>query len=248
MRPFSRHLVCFGFALFFTVAAVRAGEALPPAAGEPAAAIGPFTRDQLVAALSRDLAGHFNLEGDLQLELVRAWAPPARVAAAWSLTVLEYPSMPSTSMLVRCELRADGETVAETSLVVRAALWRDAWVARQPLAVGEAFDPALLDVRRVDLLREREVLPAAVGDRSYVFSRSVSAGRLLTWRDLNRRPLVKKGQLVEVSAVEGLLNVTMKGLAMENGAQGDTVTIRNPESRKDFSALVIDENHVQVRF
>ena len=51
-----------------------------------------------------------------------------------------------------------------------------------------------------------------------------------------------------MSAVEGLLTITMKGLAMENGAQGDTVTIRNPESHKDFSALVVDENHVQVRF
>ncbi|MCX6945752.1 MAG: flagella basal body P-ring formation protein FlgA [Opitutales bacterium] len=40
----------------------------------------------------------------------------------------------------------------------------------------------------------------------------------------------------------------MKALALENGAQGDTVTLRNPESHKDFSALVIDENHVQVRF
>jgi flagella basal body P-ring formation protein FlgA len=40
----------------------------------------------------------------------------------------------------------------------------------------------------------------------------------------------------------------MKALAMENGAQGDTVTLRNPVSRKDFSALVVDENRVQVRF
>jgi flagella basal body P-ring formation protein FlgA len=40
----------------------------------------------------------------------------------------------------------------------------------------------------------------------------------------------------------------MKALAMENGAQGDVVTVRNPESRKDFAAQVIDENRVQVRF
>ena len=53
---------------------------------------------------------------------------------------------------------------------------------------------------------------------------------------------------VEVSAVDGMLAVTMKALAMENGAQGDTVTVRNPESRKDFAAMVIDENRVQVRF
>jgi flagella basal body P-ring formation protein FlgA len=218
------------------------------AAADAAGAAGPFTRDQLVAALARDLAGHYNLEGDLQLELLRTWTPPARVTAVWSLTVLEYPALPASSMLVRARLCADGEPAAEGTFVLRAALWRDAWVARQPLAAGAAFDPAQLDVRRVDLFRERDVVPAAAGDRSYVFTRAVAPGRWLTWRDLSRRPLVKKGQLVEVSAVDGLLNITMKALALENGAQGDTVTVRNPESRKDFSALVIDENHVQVRF
>jgi flagella basal body P-ring formation protein FlgA len=40
----------------------------------------------------------------------------------------------------------------------------------------------------------------------------------------------------------------MKALAMENGSQGDTVTVRNPQSRKDFAAMVVDENRVQVRF
>ena len=54
--------------------------------------------------------------------------------------------------------------------------------------------------------------------------------------------------MVEVAAVDGPLVVTMKGMAMESGAKGETVTIRNPESRKDFAALVIAENRVQVRF
>jgi flagella basal body P-ring formation protein FlgA len=63
-----------------------------------------------------------------------------------------------------------------------------------------------------------------------------------------RRPLVKKGDFVEVSAVDGLLVVTMKALALESGAQGETVTVRNPESQKNFSAMVVDENRVRVRF
>lgn len=208
----------------------------------------PLTRDTLISCLSREVVAHFNLEGDLQLELVRAWTPPARVAAAWDLSVLEYPAMPSASMLLRCRVLADGEVAAETTFVVRATLSRDVWVARQPLTVGETFDPSLLETRRVDLFRERDVLPAAVGDHSFIFARSVATGRLLTWRDVTRRPLVRKGDLVEVSAADGLLLVTMKALAMENGAQGDTVTVRNPESRKDFAATVINENHVQVRF
>lgn len=221
-----------------------------PAATAPAVAT-PLTRDDLIAVVARDLTAHFNLEGELQLELLRAWTPPARVATTWEVSVLEYPSAASSSMLVRIRVAADGKvvsTAADSALVLRAVLWRDTWAARQPLVLGATFDPAALETRRVDLFREREALPAAVGDRSFIYTRAVSPGRLLTWRDIARRPLVKKGEFVEVSAASGLLVVTMKALAMENGAQGDTVTVRNPESQKNFAAVVVDENRVQVRF
>ncbi len=208
----------------------------------------PLTRERLIDALTREVAAHFNLEGDLELELVRDWAPPARIASAWQVNVLEYPSVPSSSMLVRVRVLADHAPAAETTLVLRASHWRDVWATRQLLTVGAVFDAAELESRRVDLFRERDVVPATVGDRSFIFARAVSAGRLLTWHDIARRPLVKKGEVVEVSATDGPLVVTMKALAMENGAQGDTVTVRNPESQKNFAAIVVDENRVQVRF
>ena len=238
---------------------LRADPALPNAAAETpgqtasansATTRAPelYSRERLLADLSRAVAAHFNLEGDLQLELLRAWPAPAHAASEWELLVLEFPAATSSSMMVRCRLLGDAVPVTETTFVVRAQLWRDAWASRQPLGAGAAFDASLLEVRRVDVLRDREALPATAGDHAFVFSRSVPAGRLLTWRDIARRPLVKKGDLVEVSAVDGPLVVTMKALAMENGAQGETVTVRNPESRKDFAARVVDVNRVQVRF
>jgi flagella basal body P-ring formation protein FlgA len=143
---------------------------------------------------------------------------------------------------------ADGVPSGEATLTVRANLWRDAWVARQPLLNGATFDPALLETRRVDLFRERDALPATVGDQTFVIARAVNTGRVVTWRDIARRPLVKKGDVVEVTASEGMLSVTMKAMALQNGGQGEAVTFRNLESRKDFTAFVIDENRAQVRF
>jgi flagella basal body P-ring formation protein FlgA len=236
---------CVAFAAGTPVVPVASGG---PAVRAAAPAATPFTREQAIGALTQAIVTQFNLEGDLQLEFIRPWTPPARVAAVWELNVLEFPVVPTSSMMVRCRMVADAVTVGDLSVVVRAQLWRDAWVTRQPLTPGATFDPAALEVRRVDLLRERDALPAAVGDRSFIFARGVPAGRMLTWRDIARRPLVRKGELVEVAAVEGPLVVTMKATAMENGAQGDTVTVRNPQSRKDFAAMVVAENRVQVRF
>jgi flagella basal body P-ring formation protein FlgA len=218
------------------------------ARAEDAAASGALDRGQLLSLLSRQVAAHYNLEGDLELDLIRPWSPPERTAAKWDVSILDYPSVPAPSMLLRCRLVADGDTASDVTLVLRAALWRDAWVAREPLIVGATFDPSVLDTRRVDLFRERDSLPATSGDRSLAFARAVPAGRLLTWHDVSRRPLVRKGGLVEVRAVDGLMTVTMKALALESGAQGETITVRNPESRRDFPATIIDENHVQINF
>lgn len=218
------------------------------AAGDPVASATPLTRDDFVAALTTNLARHFNLEGDLQLELLRAWAAPGHLARNWTVEVTEYPSLAATSMLVRCRVLADGERAVEYTATLRALLWRDAWAARTPLAANTTFDATALESRRVDFFRERDALSVAVGDHDFMFVRSIQPGRLLTWRDVARRPLVRKGDFVEVAAIDGLLQITMKGLAMESGAAGDTVTIRNPESRKDFAAQVVAENRVQIRF
>lgn len=238
-----------------SVSSGRAAVAPAPNAGSSfapplstAAEGSPLSQDEFIAAVARDLSAHFNLEGDLQLELLRPCATPERLAREWTVQIAEYPTLPASSMLVRARLLADGAVVAEPTLMLRAMLWRDTWVARQPLTNGAAFDASLLDTRRTDLFRDRDALPAAVGDQSFIFARGVQAGRPLTWRDIARRPLVRKGDVVEVSAVSGQLIVAMKALAMQNGAQGEAVTVRNLDSRKDFTAFVIDENRVQVRF
>lgn len=226
--------------LCFALAAALSGRAAEPSL---------FTSERLAAGLAGQLAHHFNLDGDLQVELLRPWQAPGQSAHDWRVEVLEYPATAASSMLLRVRVFGDGQAVVpDATLVLRASLWRDAWSAREPVAVNAIFDPAALEPRRIDALREREALPVTAGDRTFIFARSVSAGRLLTWRDIARRPLVRKGEFVEVSASDGLLSVTLKGLAMQNGAQGDVITVRNPDSRKDFSAFVVDENRVQVRF
>jgi flagella basal body P-ring formation protein FlgA len=206
------------------------------------------TREQAVAALASQLVEHFNLEGDLQLELVRPWAEPAPAATPITLAIAEFPAQLTSSLMLRVRLESAGSPLGEIILNVRLQLVRDAWVARQPANRGDLVDPAALDVRRIDVLREHDVLPADAAERNLTFARSVAAGRILTWRDVARRALVRKGDLVEVAAIDGPLTVTLKALALQSGAAGETVTVRNLESKKEITAQVVAENRVQVRF
>jgi len=222
--------------------------ALDAVAPAPAAAPVAFTTERMRNELGRLLANHFNLEGELEIELLHTWAPPARSAAIWQLEVLEFPAFATPMMAVRCRLVADGVVADQPNLTIRASLWRDVWFARQPVTAGTTFSPASLDTQRIDCFRVHDALPASAGDRSYNFARDIPPDRMLTWHDLVRRPLVRKGDLVEATAREGLLSVTMKALALENGARGDIINLRNPESHKEISAQVVDDGHVEIRF
>jgi flagella basal body P-ring formation protein FlgA len=238
-------LPTFSALLLFTAttcAATQATEVPPRAAtNAPSAA--------LLADLAREVTDHFHLTGELQLDPVRVWDLPALPDGTPArLVVTEFPSTLSSSMLLRCRLDTGSTPLPPWSISVRAQLWADVWTAREPMETGDLFDPSRLEVHRCDLLHEHDALPATVSDRDYLFARSVPAGRALIWRDLVRRPLVRKGETVEVSAVDGPLTVTVKALAIQNGGRGDLVLVRNLESKKEFTAVVVDENHVQVRF
>jgi len=208
-----------------------------------------FTQTQLLADLTRQLTDHFQSRGDLQLELLRPWAPLAVAAGTVEVVILECPARLSSSLLVQVRLQSEGRALGNYSLMLKAQLLRDVWVARAPIERGANFDPSQLDTRHLDVLQQHDTVPTDSGtEMDYTYATSVPAGRLLAWRDLARRSLIRKGQIVEVSAIDGTLTITTKALAMENGAEGDTVKLRNLESKKDFSALVVAEARAQVRF
>lgn len=209
-----------------------------------------LTREALLGSVAAQLGDHFRLEGDVQLELQRPWVDLASATnEAWTITVEDFPGVLTSSLVLRVRLAQGDRRVREESLVLRAQLWQEAFVATGPLERGATLDPRQLDRRRVDVLRERDVVtPMALSGADYMLARPVAAGRAVVWRDLVRRALVRKGDVIEVSASDGALAITMKALAMENGAVGETVRVRNLESRREFSALVTAPARAEVRF
>ena len=101
----------------------------------------------------------------------------------------------------------------------------------------------------MDVLRERQPpLLAGLDPSTLEVAQTVSASRPLTRRDVIERPLIRKGQVVEVVAQRGQLAISMKALALQSGAGGELIKLRNIESRKEFSGQILNENKVQVHF
>jgi flagella basal body P-ring formation protein FlgA len=220
------------------------------AAPAPAASASLLTAERLVAELEKELATRFAVNGELKLTLARAWEAVRMPAEDLFLAVTELPvGGVSGAFFIRAKASSGGTVIGEWQLPLRAQLSQDVWVAATRLDRGQELDRKLLGVQKVDVLRERSPLILATADPStFEITQSVPAGRPLTTRDVILRPVVRKGQVVEVIARQGLLAVTMKALALESGAVGDLIKLRNVETRREFSGQILHESKVQVHF
>jgi flagella basal body P-ring formation protein FlgA len=132
---------------------------------------------------------------------------------------------------------------------VRVEMWQEVWVASQRLERGQVLTPGMLVGQRIDLLREPGQVVAVDADvEGLELAQVVQQGRPISRRDLVERSLVRRGQFVDAVANEGGLNIRMRALALEAGAAGAVIRIRNLDSNKEFVGQVINETQVQVRF
>ncbi len=203
--------------------------------------------ERMLADLARDLTGRFQLDGQLHLEMVRPWTAPENFQSPFRISVLEAPSGLASSVILRVRVQDAKDAQVDTTFVLRAQLLREVWVTRGAIQHGAAFDPAELDTRTIDVLRERDTVAVADATTDLTFSHGVNGGRIVTWRDVAKRALVRKGEVIQVSAVDGALSISMKALAMENGGAGESIRVRNIESKKEFTAEVVGNARAQVR-
>lgn len=206
---------------------------------------------EVLDALQRELTARYSLEGDLKLSLSQAWKPlEIRNGRDWRLLIDQAPQGGLSSRpQVRFHIEAGGKEIGSWQENLRASLWRPVWVATRRLDRGATPDASSCALKNIDTLAENlSFVPADTDLSIYEMAQAVGQDRPLTSRDLSLRPLVRKNQLVDVLVSDGALNITMKGLALGTAGAGEMVSIRNPDSRKDFQAKVIGINTVQVKF
>jgi flagella basal body P-ring formation protein FlgA len=206
---------------------------------------------EILDALQRELIARYSLEGDLKLSLSQEWKPlEIRNGRDWKLIIDQAPPGGLSSRpQVRYHIEVGGNQVGSWQESLRASLWRPVWVATRRLDRGATPDSSSCALKNIDTLAENlSFVPADTDLSLYEMAQGVAQDRPLTSRDLSLRPLVRKNQLVDVIVSEGSLNITMKGLALGTAGAGEMVSIRNPDSRKDFQAKVVGINTVQVKF
>ena len=206
--------------------------------------------DEVMPILKAALIRRYNVEGDLKLTLVREWAGVTVGSDAWEIEMVRYPSQGlSNRMVLHFRVLCDGVVDAEVHLPVYARLMQDCLIPLHRVDRGAALNASDFEVRSVDALEYRNQLVSPVTDiSSFESVMPLAADEPLVWRKIDQRPLVRRGEVVDVTAKEGVMSLNLKAVALENGGQGDFIVVRNLRSNKEFQARIINEKHVQVYF
>jgi len=196
------------------------------------------------------VASHFELKGDFRIYFDQPWSEMKLNNPDWEIVMTSFPSKGLRSRFyVGFELWVGGKRHSTWQEGVHCELWNDAYVVIQQVDRGTVLREGLVAVRPVDTLGLYQG-PVDVGIKlnDYIADNGLKVGEPLVWRDLRERPLIQKNALIDVVAEEGLLKITLKAKAMEDGVKGQVIRIRNLQSYNDIQAEVIGVNQAKVYF
>jgi len=243
---------------------VAQGQNVPAAESEKSALVTPVAapaadaadnavyvdQNALLPDLCRLLEAQFAPDGGLSIEAVQAWKTLRVSDAGWSVELLRVSGQALASRtVVSFRIICGDQVQGDYQLQLACTLKRDVLVSRRYYNRGEAVNPDDFEVQVRDVLDMPVVPILADSDLSGYDTRSaVAAGQVLFWRDVQARPTLRRGQVVEAVVADGLLRIAVKAMALEDGRQGDMISVRNLSSNKDIQARILDERTVQVYF
>lgn len=125
----------------------------------------------------------------------------------------------------------------------------DAAVAKNLLRRGHTLTANDIEVKKVELNRSYlKIFPnkdSLIGKR---VRRNIRPNDVIDPRLIDKAYLVQENKPVTIQVNQLGIEASMPGIALEDGALGETVTIKNASSGKTVPGTVVDKNKVSVRF
>jgi len=231
------------------VASEAVPAAMPVAPARPPEAVYASTADVL-GALSEALTQKFQPDGTLRIEAAMPWKSAKVRDAAWRVELIRVPPQGlAPRMIVSFRILCGEESQGDFAIQLSCTVMRDVYVSARRIERGEAVSAGDFSIQQRDVLSASvKAVSAATALSEYRTRTIVGDGQVLQWRDVELKPLIRKGQMVEAVASEGTMRISIKAIALEDGREGDVVSVRNLSSNKDIQARILNERTVQVYF
>ena len=226
----------------------------------------PLTKQQVLGAIQRALIGRYEDECADAAKTGTAPANDGREKASLpkkvNIDLLEFSDRPVPEGEIRFSagaLALGGKSLNRGTLIrgivrygerhsvpiwarIRATTLLTAVFTRRAIAVGEAVEPADVELRRVQENPFNQSTPLRLEEvTGKIARRSYKAGERISRQTLVAPPAVRGGEMVEVEARAGTTRLRLRAKAVNSASLGEKVVLINPFNGKRFTARVTQE-------
>ncbi len=207
---------------------------------------------KLVPLIAEALSESFELDqGKLVLEPSRALSPVSVPSDTTNIAIklIAQPyARPTSFMKAQYTVLADGLPVESQTSYFKAQLIKDVWITQKIVQRSKTLGETKLLKKKTDVINLRGETWDGEPDSTQQLITTVSAGTVILERHLRRTPAVYRNQTVEAILQHKALEIRIRVLALEDGAPGDVIRLRNTRSSKEIRGTVINSREVKIIF
>lgn len=127
----------------------------------------------------------------------------------------------------------------------------------------QTFMPALLTTRammpnqkineedfkkqNIEIIYAQDALATAEDIKDHVLNKTIALGRAIYKSDLKKEIAVNRGQTVQVMSGNDSFEVSSQMIAVDAGAVGDSIKLKNPDTQKTVSGEIIEKGLVRIQ-
>jgi flagella basal body P-ring formation protein FlgA len=155
--------------------------------------------------------------------------------------VLESGPLPRGITLMNLAVYDGEELVRRIPISLRVTAWALAPIATRRLDNHHEIAHTDLTWERIDVTSLRTGWPRSADElaaTTYWMRRRIEEGEPVTWRDIQARPAVVRGDEVTLIAETGGVRIVTNAVAMEHGATGQVIRVENEEYSSILRARV----------
>ena len=228
---------------FFTFLLLASTTVLPAATKE-------ITGSRLLPMVTEALQKAFEIS-DAKLVLSSTRPLPAVPVPANALVQVQIVSHPPTGpaafMRTQYALLVDGRRVGEWTGFFKAQLLKEVWLTGKIASRHASLDKVKLIRKKVDVINLRTGVWEGKPDSTLQLTQSMGTGMVLLPRHVRRTPVILRNQMVTGVLLYKALRIELRNLlALEEGAPGDVIRLRNNSSYKEIRGRIINDRTVQL--
>ncbi|MEJ2765293.1 flagellar basal body P-ring formation chaperone FlgA [Photobacterium sp. MCCC 1A19761] len=205
---------------------------------------GEITRELSVAAERyqwQDYRAAINITLPTSVKHLPACDTPIVIAAA------DQQSQPIGNLKRKVSCQSGPQTW-ELNTTVSVALTLPVLVAKSTINRDTKIDATMLSQQTLTFRHDKAFATQPQQVIGRLATRRIRTGQVISPTYLERLWLVEKGEEVLIIASKHGMQATTKGIARENGAQGEQISVQNQRSAKVIRAIVSDRGKVRTIF